>query len=65
MEAEVVGKMVPTISIPADLYVGKVSEQLPQVEKRLPFMRSTEEERSALFDDSFEQPRIRLVGGVR
>lgn len=65
MEAEVVGKMVPTIAIPADLYVGKVSEKLPLVEKRLPFMKSTEEERAALFDDTFEQPRIRLVGGIR
>lgn len=63
MRAEVVGKTVPTIAVPADLYVGNVAEKLPLVEKRLPFMRSTEEERRALFDDSFEEPRIRLVAG--
>lgn len=63
MHAEVVGKTVPTISVPADLYVGNVAEKLPLVEKRLPFMRSTEQERMALFEDSFEEPRIRLVGG--
>lgn len=61
MEAEVVGKTVPTIAVPADLYVGNVAEKLPLVEKRLPFMQSTEAERRALFDDSFEEPRIRLV----
>jgi Autoinducer synthetase. len=65
MEAEVVGKMVPTIAIPADLYVGSVAEKLPLVEQRLPFMRSTEEERAALFEESFEQPRFRLVAGMR
>ena len=63
MEAEVVGKTVPTISVPADLYVGDVAEKLPLVEKRLPFMRSTREERMALFEDSFEEPRIRVVAG--
>ncbi|NTF17751.1 hypothetical protein G6L37_05010 [Agrobacterium rubi] len=62
MEAEVVGKTVPTISVPADLYVGKVAEKMPKVERRLPFMASTPEERHALFEDSFEEPRIRLVG---
>jgi len=62
MEAEVVGKRVPTIAVPADLYVGKVADKLPLVEERLPFMRSTEDERHALFEDSFEAPRIRLVG---
>jgi hypothetical protein len=65
MEPEVIGKTVPTISVPANLYMVNVPEKREVMERRLPFMTSTEEERLALFDESFEQPRIRLVSGCK
>ena len=49
MDPVITGKTVPTIAVPADLYVGDAARDLHLVEARLPFMRSTLAERSALF----------------
>lgn len=59
----IVGKTVPTISVPANLFVGDIEKSFSNVVKRLPFMNSTEEERKALFDGAFETPRLRVVNG--
>lgn len=62
-EAQAIGKIVPTISVPANLYMGDVEKNRPMVEGRLPFMQSTDDQRKELFEGAFEQPRLRVVGG--
>lgn len=59
----IVGKKVPTISVPANLFVGDIEKSFGKVVQRLPFMNSTEEERRELFDNAFELPRLQAVAG--
>jgi N-acyl-L-homoserine lactone synthetase len=59
----IVGKKVPTISVPANLFVGDIEKSFGKVVQRLPFMNSTEEERRALFDGAFAATRLRVVNG--